>query len=339
MFQLSRASMAASSPMPTGAATGRFAELDKLSAVGGAPGPAPKQAVAKPHTRPWHQPIPARVNDFSVRASCAPRFSRASVIWPAVTSSQRHTTVSGASQSCQAAGTGWARCMASAKRRCRTASRGTLPAAAPGALPSAPPGPLAAETPAARPSSTASEAPPAPATPPRPAGRENPGSQTSEHGQRSPADARHLPCEEQPWNAGLLALIHDADQGTVRVPAGFDSEGHGQLHLRSEPPAEADHVNIPVDAFDPGPDPTIGVNLGRAHARGTAAAPGTSACGFRSEDLGDNSAGAVWDPVPGEDGGVLPPFEGLLRHARSGSQVWQPRRRGRRFKTGEDFAA
>ena len=163
-----------------------------------APGPAPRQAAAKPQTRPWHQPIPARVKDLRSAASRAPRLSRASVIWPAVTSSQRHTVVSGVSHSCQAAGTGWARCMASAKRRCRAARgrSGEARAARP----------AAAAAPAARPSSTARVAPPTPVTSP----------------------ARNRPGTLDSWRSSTTPTREPSASSRVSAPR--DS---GQFHLRA----------------------------------------------------------------------------------------------------------
>ncbi len=58
--------------------------------VGRGSAPA-RRATAWPHTRPWHQPMPARVSSLTVRASRAPRSVTASRIRSAVTSSQRHT--------------------------------------------------------------------------------------------------------------------------------------------------------------------------------------------------------------------------------------------------------
>src|SRR6478752_5090344 len=92
----------------------RGAKRARSSYASSVPGPAvpvPTAGDVKPDSGS-PDPSPASTDIGTVRASAAPRSAMASPIRPAVTSSQRQTTVSRVSQPCQPAGTSNASCIA-----------------------------------------------------------------------------------------------------------------------------------------------------------------------------------------------------------------------------------
>lgn len=145
----------------TPSGTGRANSL--RAGVGSQPA---RPTTAGSHIRPWHHPIPARVRSFTVRTSPAPRSATASRIGPAVTSSQRHTTVSSVTWSVQCAGGAYTVSSAPEKARRRVRERiARVVARGSGAVPESR---AAIDQPAMCPSARARAEPPTPVVSPRP---------------------------------------------------------------------------------------------------------------------------------------------------------------------------
>ena len=140
------------------------------------------------------------------------------------------------------------------------------------------------------------------------------GSEALKYGKGSTADAGHLTCEEQAGNGGLLALIHDADQGTIGIQARFNAEGQRQFHLRCEAPAEPNDIYVFVDMLGAMPYLAFGVDLRCTDSVDAA----------RAQYFSNDAARSVGDAVTGEDCGVFSTLECLSRHTGSRFEVRQP---------------